>query len=159
MLNNATLIGRLGNDPEVRYMPNGGAVTNISLATDRRWKKKDTGEKITETEWHRVIFFNKLGEIAGKYLKKGALIYVEGRIKTRNWQDQSGQDRYSTEIIADQMQMLGSKDDNNGRQEDGKNSNTGGQQNYQAKPAQNTQDIHPQSSATDYEQFNDEIPF
>jgi len=109
MLNKVTLIGRLGNDPEQRSMPNGIAVANISLATSRRWKDKNSGETEEETEWHRVVFFNRIAEIVGKYLKKGSLIYIEGRIKTRKWQDQSGQDRYSTEIIAEQMTMLDKK--------------------------------------------------
>jgi len=109
MLNKVTLIGRLGSDPEVRYMPTGGAVTNVSLATSRRWKDKNTGERREETEWHRIVFFSKLAEIAGEYLKKGSQVYVEGRIQTNKWQDKEGKDRYTTEIIADQMQMLGSK--------------------------------------------------
>ncbi|MFK5950861.1 MAG: single-stranded DNA-binding protein, partial [Methylococcales bacterium] len=109
MLNKVTLIGRLGADPEVRYMPSGGAVTNINLATSRRWKDKQSGERREETEWHRIVFFNRIAEVAGEYLRKGSLIYVEGRIRTRKWQDQNGQDRYTTEIIAEQMQMLDSK--------------------------------------------------
>jgi len=109
MLNKVTLIGRLGFDPEVRFMPSGGSVTNIRLATTRRWKDRQTNERREETEWHRVVFFNRIAEIAGEYLKKGSLVYIEGRIQTRKWQDQSGQDRYSTEIIAEQMQMLDSK--------------------------------------------------
>jgi len=107
------LIGNLGADPEVRYMPSGETVTNIRLATSRRWKDKQTGEQREATEWHRVTFFNignfKLAEIAGEYLKKGSKAYVEGRIQTRKWQDKTGQDRYTTEIIADQMQMLDSR--------------------------------------------------
>jgi single-strand DNA-binding protein len=109
MLNKVTLIGRLGADPEVRYMPSGGAVTNISLATDRRWKDKQTGEKKESTEWHRVVFFNRLAEIAGEYLKKGRQVYIEGRLQTRKWQDQNGHDRYTTEIIASEMHMLDSR--------------------------------------------------
>ena len=109
MLNKVTLIGRLGIDPEVRYMPSGSAVTNIRLATSRRWKDKQSGERREETEWHRVVFFNRLAEVAGEYLRKGSLVYIEGRIRTQKWQDQSGQDRYTTEIVADQMQMLDSK--------------------------------------------------
>ena len=93
MLNKVTLIGNLGADPEVRYMPNGGAVTNISLATTRRWKDKQTGERRDETEWHRVVFFTRLAEVAGEYLRKGSQVYIEGRIRTRKWQGQDGQDR------------------------------------------------------------------
>ncbi|MEQ1530504.1 MAG: single-stranded DNA-binding protein, partial [Methylococcales bacterium] len=100
MLNKVTLIGNLGADPEVRYMPAGGAVTSISLATTRRWKDKQSGERKDATEWHRVIFFNRLAEVAGEYLKKGSQVYVEGRLQTRKWQGQDGQDRYTTEIIA-----------------------------------------------------------
>lgn len=107
------LIGNLGADPEVRYMPSGDTVTNISLATSRRWKDRQSGEQREATEWHRVTFFNignfKLAEIAGEYLKKGSKAYVEGRIQTRKWQDNTGQDRYTTDIIADQMQMLDSR--------------------------------------------------
>lgn len=113
MLNKVMLIGRLGADPEVRYMPSGEATTTINLATNRRWKDKQTGENKEATEWHRVVFFNignyKIAEIAGQYLKKGSQAYVEGRIQTRKWQDKNGQERYSTEIIADEMKMLDSK--------------------------------------------------
>jgi single-strand DNA-binding protein len=111
MLNKVTLIGKLGAEPEVRQLPNGGTVTNIRLATSRQWKDKQTGEKREETEWHRVTFFNRLAEIVSQYLRKGSQVYVEGRIRTQKWQDQSGQDRYTTEIVAEQMQMLGSKND------------------------------------------------
>jgi single-strand DNA-binding protein len=109
MLNKVILIGNLGADPEVRYMPNGGAVVTVSLATTRRWKDRQTNERKEETEWHRVNFFNRLGEVAGEYLKKGSKIYVEGRIRTQKWQGQDGQDRYSTEIIAGEMHMLDGK--------------------------------------------------
>lgn len=115
MLNKVTLIGRLGSDPEVRYMPAGGAVTNVSLATSRRWKDRNTGERREETEWHRIIFFNRLAEVVGEFLKKGSQVYVEGRIQTNKWQDKDGKDRYTTEIIADQMQMLGSKNEGEAR--------------------------------------------
>ena len=108
-LNKVMLIGNLGADPEVRYLPSGDAITNIRIATTESWKDKGSGEKKEETEWHRVAFFGKLAEIAGEYLKKGSAVYVEGRIKTRKWQDKDGQDRYSTEIVADRMQMLGSR--------------------------------------------------
>jgi len=109
MLNKVTLIGNLGADPEVRFMPSGGSVANISLATTRRWKDKQTGERKEATEWHRVIFFNRLAEIAGEYLKKGSQVYVEGRLQTRKWQGQDGQDRYTTEILAQELHMLGSR--------------------------------------------------
>lgn len=109
MLNKVILIGNLGADPEVRYMPAGGAVTTIGLATTRRWKDKQSGERREATEWHRVVFFSPLAEIAGEYLKKGRQVYVEGRLQTRKWQGQDGQDRYTTEIIASEMHMLGSR--------------------------------------------------
>ena len=107
-VNRATLIGRLGKDPEMRYAPNGDAIANITLATSETWKDK-SGEKQEHTEWHRISMFGRLAEIVGEYLKKGSLIYVEGRIQTRKWQDKDGQDRYTTEIIANEMKMLGSK--------------------------------------------------
>ena len=109
MLNKVILIGNLGADPEVRYMPTGGAVANIRLATSARWKDKQTGERKESTEWHRVVFFNRLAEIAGEYLKKGNQVYIEGSIRTQKWQDQNGQDRYTTEIVAREMHMLGSR--------------------------------------------------
>lgn len=108
-VNRVTLIGNLGADPETRYMPNGDAVANIRLATTESWKDKASGEKREITEWHRVVLYRKLGEIAGQYLKKGSTVYIEGRIRTRKWQDKEGQDRYTTEIEANEMQMLGGK--------------------------------------------------
>jgi single-strand DNA-binding protein len=107
-VNKVILIGNLGRDPETRYMPDGGAITNISIATTETWKDK-AGEKQEKTEWHRVAFFGKLAEIAGEYLKKGSQVYVEGRLQTRKWQDKDGNDKYTTEIVADRMQMLGSR--------------------------------------------------
>lgn len=108
-VNKVILIGNLGRDPETRYMPNGEAVTNITIATTETWKDKASGEKQEKTEWHRVTFYRRLAEIAGEYLKKGSQVYVEGRLETRKWQDKEGKDRYTTEIIADRMQMLGSR--------------------------------------------------
>ncbi len=105
-VNKVILIGNLGADPETRFMPSGGAVTNIRLATSETWKDRQSGQMQERTEWHRVVFFNKLGEIAGEYLKKGSKVYVEGAIRTRKWQGQDGQDRYTTEIVANEMQML-----------------------------------------------------
>lgn len=107
-VNKVILVGNLGRDPEVRYTPDNNAITNISIATTDTWKDK-SGEKQERTEWHRVAFFGKLAEIAGEYLKKGSQVYVEGRLQTRKWQDKEGQDRYTTEIVADRMQMLGSR--------------------------------------------------
>jgi single-strand DNA-binding protein len=108
-VNKVILIGNLGKDPDVRYMPSGEAVTNITLATTETWKDKSSGEKKEATEWHRVVFFRKLAEIAGQYLKKGSQVYIEGSLKTRKWQDKEGQERYTTEIVADEMRMLGSR--------------------------------------------------
>lgn len=108
-VNKVILVGNLGADPETRYMPSGDAIANIRLATTDRWKDKGSGEMKEATEWHRVAFFGRLAEIAGQYLKKGSQVYIEGRIRTRKYQDKDGQDRYSTEIVADQMQMLGSR--------------------------------------------------
>jgi single-strand DNA-binding protein len=107
-VNKVILIGNLGRDPETRYMPDGGAITNVSIATTEVWKDKN-GDKQEKTEWHRVAFFGKLAEIAGEYLKKGSQVYVEGRLQTRKWQDKDGADKYTTEIVADRMQMLGSR--------------------------------------------------
>jgi single-strand DNA-binding protein len=107
-VNKVIIIGNLGRDPETRYMPEGGAITNISVATTETWKDKN-GEKQEKTEWHRVAFFGKLAEIAGEYLKKGSQVYVEGRLQTRKWQDKDGADKYTTEIVANAMQMLGSR--------------------------------------------------
>jgi len=107
-VNKVIILGRLGQDPEIRYIPDGTAVANISVATSEEWKDKQTGEKKEKTEWHKIVIFGKLAEIAGEYLKKGAQAYFEGRLQTRKWQDQNGQDRYSIEIVANVMQMLGS---------------------------------------------------
>lgn len=109
-VNKVILVGHLGKDPEVRYMPNGDQVTNITLATSEQWTDKATNEKKEATEWHRVVFFRKLAEIAGQYLKKGSQVYVEGKLKTRKWQAQDGSDRYATEIQADELNMLGKRE-------------------------------------------------
>jgi single-strand DNA-binding protein len=116
-VNRVTLIGNLGQDPSIRYMPNGDAVANLSVATTSSWKDKNSGERKEETEWHRVVIYGRLAEIAGEYCKKGKPVYIEGRLKTRKWQDQSGQDKYTTEIVADAMQLLGGRDDAGGHQQ------------------------------------------
>jgi len=114
-VNKVIIVGHLGRDPEVRYAPEGAAICNLSIATTSQWKDKRSGERKEETEWHRVVMYNRLAEIAGEYLRKGRPVYIEGRLKTRKWQDkETGQDRYSTEIVADQMQMLGGRDDGQG---------------------------------------------
>jgi single-strand DNA-binding protein len=109
-VNKVILVGNLGKDPETRYMPNGDQVTNITIATSESWKDKGSGEQKEATEWHRVVFFRRLAEIAGQYLKKGSQVYIEGRLRTRKWQGQDGQDRYTTEIHADEMKMLGKRE-------------------------------------------------
>ncbi len=108
-VNKVILVGNLGNDPETRFLPSGAAVTNATLATSRSWKDKNTGQQQEQTEWHRVVFFNRLAEIAGEYLKKGSKVYVEGSLRTNKWQDKDGNDRYTTEIVANEMQMLDSR--------------------------------------------------
>jgi single-strand DNA-binding protein len=137
-LNKVTLIGNLGRDPETRYTPDGSAITNLSIATTSSWKDKSSGEKKEETEWHRLVFYNRLAEIAGEYLKKGSSIYVEGRLKTRKWQDkETGQDKYSTDIVVDQMQMLGGKAGmgGGGSGDDMGGGESGGGGNYTSRPA------------------------
>lgn len=148
-VNKVIVIGNLGADPEVRYMPSGSAVTNIRVATSERWKDRQTGEQQERVEWHRIVMFNKLGEIAGEYLRKGAKVYIEGRLQTRKWQDQSGNDRYSTDIIANEMQMLDNR---------GGGSGQGGYQAQQgqAAPAQQGSGQNPDTSGQD---FDDDIPF
>ena len=129
-INKVIIVGNCGQDPETRYLPSGGAVTNMSLATSESWKDKNTGEQQERTEWHKIVFFNRLGEIAGEYLKKGSKVYVEGSLRTRKWQGQDGSDRYTTEIVASEMQML----DSRGGQEGGGGGGGGYQQN---RPQQN----------------------
>jgi single-strand DNA-binding protein len=108
-VNKVILVGNLGRDPETRYNPEGGAITNVSIATTDTWKDKASGERQERTEWHRVVFFTRLAEIAGEYLKKGSQVYIEGSLRTRKWQDKDGQERFTTEIVADKMQMLGGR--------------------------------------------------
>ena len=112
-VNKAIILGNLGQDPEVRYTPSGGAVVTLPIATTSKWKDKQTGEQREKTEWHRVVLYNRLAEVAGQYLSKGKAVYIEGRIETRKWQDKDGFDRYTTEIIGDQMQMVGGRHDTN----------------------------------------------
>lgn len=116
-INKVILVGNLGQDPETRYTQSGKAVTNISIATTDSWTDKQTGQRTDNTEWHRVVFFNRLAEIAGEYLRKGSQVYIEGSLRTHKWQDQQGQDRYTTEIVASEMQMLGGKQDGQGGQQ------------------------------------------
>jgi single-strand DNA-binding protein len=155
-INKVILVGNLGQDPEVKYMPSGGAVTNISIATTDSWKDKATGEKKENTEWHRVVFFNRLAEIVGEYLRKGSQIYVEGNLRTRKWQDQNGVDKYTTEIVAREMQMLGGKS--------GGSSDFNAPSQQSAAPQQGGQEkARSESSNTpppqNYDNFDDDIPF
>lgn len=140
-VNKVILIGNLGKDPEIRYMPSGSAVANITLATTESWKDKKTGDQQERTEWHNVAFFNRLAEIVGEYLKKGSQIYVEGKLRTRKWQDKNGNDRYTTEIIASEMQMLGGRG--------------GGSTNFSNDASPDTK---PEMATTNTE-FDDDIPF
>lgn len=159
-VNKVILIGNLGRDPEVRYTPNGAAVCNVSLATTRNWKSRDSGDKVEETEWHRVVFYDRLAEIAGEYLKKGRPVYVEGRLKTRKWQDKEGRDTYTTEVIAEQMQLLGGREGGGamgGAPDDGGY----GAREPEARPAQRAPAPRPapQKSATGFDDMDDDIPF
>ncbi|HCA26629.1 MAG TPA: single-stranded DNA-binding protein [Betaproteobacteria bacterium] len=150
-VNKVILVGNLGRDPEVRYMPSGDAITNISLATTDTWKDK-SGVKQERTEWHRVAFFGKLAEIAGEYLKKGAQVYVEGALRTRKWQDKEGQERYTTEIVADKMQMLGGRSGGGNTfevMEQGQGAPSGEKPKSAAKAA----------SGSGFDDFEDDIPF
>ena len=143
-VNKVILVGNLGKDPETRYMPSGGAVTNCTLATTAAWKDKQSGEQVEKTEWHRLVFFNRLAEIAGEYLKKGSQIYVEGELQTRKWQDKEGHDRYTTEIKVRDMQMLGGRGDAGAPAR-------GGFQGSSASPAAAVAQPEPE--------FDDDIPF
>ncbi|MCF6217145.1 MAG: single-stranded DNA-binding protein [Gammaproteobacteria bacterium] len=186
-VNKVILVGNLGKDPEVRYMPSGGAVANVTIATSESWKDKQTGEQRERTEWHNVVFYNRLAEIVGEYLKKGSQAYIEGSLRTRKWQDKSGQDRYSTEIIASEMQMLGSRGggtgggyDNPAQQQQGGYNQAPAQQpqgDYNPAPAQSqTQAPSPPQQAPqqqggqaapqksgknfgNFDDFDDDIPF
>jgi single-strand DNA-binding protein len=149
-VNKVILVGNLGRDPETRYMPDGGAVTNVSVATTDTWKDKASGEKQERTEWHRVVFYQRLAEIAGEYLKKGAQIYVEGSIRTRKWQDKEGNERYTTEIIGDRMQMLGSKPSAPDTRERGGEAK---------EPAQAGDGKATKKAAGRFDDMDDDIPF
>jgi single-strand DNA-binding protein len=166
-VNKVILIGNLGNDPETRFFPDGGAVTNASIATSETWRDKQTGEQKERTEWHRVVFRDRgnyrLGQIAGEYLKKGSKVFVEGALQTRKWTDQSGQDRYTTEVVVNEMQMLDSRGSGQG---DGDFGGGGGGFNQQSAPAQPQQggaapaQKAPQAApAQDFNDFDDDIPF
>ncbi len=168
-INKVILVGNLGGDPEVRYMPSGNAVTNVTLATSESWKDKQTGQMQERTEWHRVVFFNRLAEIAGEYLRKGSKVYVEGSLRTRKWQGQDGQDRYTTEIVASEMQMLDSRGgagDAGGYQSQPDPMGYGQPQQQaprrqpapQQQPPQQPQQAS-QQPAPGFDDFDDDIPF
>ena len=177
-INKVILIGNLGKDPEVRYTPNGAAICNITLATTRSWKNKDSGDKVEETEWHRVVFYDRLAEIAGEYLKKGRPVYVEGRLKTRKWQDKEGVDKYTTEIVADNMQLLGGREGMGGEQggggggggasrggDRGNQGGGGGGDDHGEPPQRSAPASRPPASkpaaksSTGFEDMDDDIPF
>jgi single-strand DNA-binding protein len=145
-VNKVILVGNLGNDPEVRYMPNGNAVANLSIATSESWKDQQ-GQLQEKTEWHKVTMYRRLAEIAGEYLKKGSQIYLEGKLQTRKWQDQQGNDRYTTEVIADQLQMLGGRNESGGGGQSG-----GGQGGYQQSPQGSQNNQGSQNSQGGYQQ-------
>lgn len=153
-VNKVILVGRLGKDPETRYMTNGEAVTNATLATSENWKDK-SGEKQEKTEWHNLVFYRRLAEVAGEYLKKGAQIYVEGKIQTRKYQTKEGQERYITEIIVNEMQMLGSKSGGAGSFEVVEN------QSSSSAPARSAPESKPAAAAakSNFDNFDDDIPF
>ena len=162
-VNKVIILGNLGRDPEVRYTPNGAAVCNLRIATTRNWKSRDSGERQEETEWHSVVLYDRQAEIAGEYLKKGRPVYIEGRLKTRKWQDKEGQDRYTTEIVADSMQLLGGRDggDSGG--------GGGGDEGYsreapapRAAPAPRREAPAPRpapKSSTGFDDMDDDLPF
>lgn len=149
-VNKVIIVGNLGQDPEVKYMPSGQAVCNISVATTDSWNDKSSGEKQERTEWHRVVFFRRLAEIVGEYLRKGSQVYIEGRLQTRKWQDKSGADHYTTEIVANEMQMLG-----------GRSGGGGGGGSFDAPPAEQEfgSAAPSQPAAATAEEFDDDIPF
>ena len=161
-VNKVILVGTLGNDPEVKYMPAGGAVTNISIATNESWMDKNTNQRQEKTEWHRVVAFRKLAEIMGEYLRKGSQVYIEGKLQTRKWQDQSGNDRYTTEIVANDMQMLGGRSGGTGDfAGGGTNKQSYNQGQPQQAPRQQPQQQPKPSPAPpqSFDDFDDDIPF
>ncbi|HCU04837.1 MAG: single-stranded DNA-binding protein [Gammaproteobacteria bacterium GWE2_42_36] len=155
-VNKVILVGNLGNDPEVRYMPSGSPIATLSIATSESWKDKESGQLQERTEWHRVVFFNRLAEIAGEYLKKGHKVYIEGSLRTRKWQDKTGQDRYTTEIVGSELVMLDSKGGNGGQ--GGSSYQSSGSSNKAAAMPQATHEVNdiPAPAA---DTFDDDIPF
>ncbi len=161
-VNKVIIVGNLGRDPEVRYNPNGGAWCTVSIATSRNWKDKTSGEKVEETEWHRVVFNDRLAEIAGEYLKKGRSVYVEGRLKTRKWTDKDGAEKFTTEIVASEMQMLGSRE--GAGSPSGEDSGYGGGGNHEraapaSRPPAAAANRPAAKSSTGFDNMDDDIPF
>lgn len=167
-VNKVIIIGNLGRDPEVRYTPSGAAVCNLRLATTRNWKNRESGERQEETEWHSVVLYDRLAEIAGEYLKKGRPVYIEGRLKTRKWQDKDGNDRYTTEIVAETMQLLGGRDSMGGGESGGMDEDMGGGGGGYSRPAARPA-APPRApapaprpapkSSTGFDDMDDDIPF
>jgi single-strand DNA-binding protein len=166
-VNKVIVLGNLGRDPEVRYTPNGSAVCNLRIATTRNWKNKDSGEKMEETEWHSVVLYDRQAEIAGEYLKKGRPVYIEGRLKTRKWTDKEGVEKYTTEIVADSMQLLGGREGGGGG---GGAEDDGGGYSERSAPAPRSAPASraapqaasrpaPQKSSTGFDNMDDDIPF
>ena len=168
-VNKVIIVGNLGKDPEVRYMPSGSAICNANIATTRTWKNKESGDKNEETEWHRVVFFDRQAEVAGEYLKKGSSVYVEGRLKTRKWTDKEGVERYTTEIVAEVMQLLGSRQGAGGGGAGGGDEESGGYSERSApaqrpapasRPAASAPASRPApKSTTGFDNMDDDIPF
>ena len=156
-INKVILVGNLGADPDTRYMPSGKAVTNIRIATSESWKDKQTGDQQERTEWHSIVLYDKLGEIAAEYLRKGSQVFIEGALRTRKWQDKEGKDRYSTEIVAREMQMLGGRGGGGGM--GGGGGGGGGGESRPARPAQSSQSEERAPLPTDEGNFDDDIPF
>ncbi len=166
-VNKVIIVGNLGKDPEVRYMPSGGAICNVNVATTRQWKNKESGEKQEETDWHRIVFFDRLAEIAGEYLKKGRSVYVEGRLRTRKWTDKEGKDQYTTEIVATEMQMLGGREGMGGGAGGGEEG--GGGYSERSAPQRPAPASRPAASSpasrpatkpgTGFDNMDDDIPF
>ena len=161
-VNKVILIGNLGRDPETRYAPSGSAICNVRIATTRKWKDKASGEKREETEWQSVVFYDRLAEIAGEYLKKGRPVYVEGRLKTRKWQDKEGQERYTTEVIADSMQLLGSREGGGGGDDGGgytREPAAGGPRGGGSRAGAGGATPAAGKSSPDFDSMDDDIPF
>ena len=155
-VNKVILIGNLGRDPEVRYTPSGSAVCNLRIATTRTWKSRDSGERQEETEWHSVVLYDRQAEVAGEYLKKGRSVYIEGRLKTRKWQDKDGNDRYTTEVVAEEMKMLGGREGMGGGDESG----GGYAREERSAPAPTPPASRPATKpATGSDDMDDDIPF